>query len=133
MKLYDRQIVYDKYGGRCAYCGSEITLKDMQVDHIIPKQNFLWHLKNHHKIPAFLSHLTIDDCEHIDNKFPSCRTCNKWKSVYDLETFREEISKQPERLMRDSAQYRMARRYMLVAETKQDVIFYFEKHGIIKP
>lgn len=26
-----RQLVYDKYGGHCAYCGREIAYKDMQV------------------------------------------------------------------------------------------------------
>lgn len=31
-----RQLVYDKCGGHCAYCGKEIAYKDMQVDHIIP-------------------------------------------------------------------------------------------------
>lgn len=28
-----RRFVYDKYGGRCAYCGSKIAFEDMQVDH----------------------------------------------------------------------------------------------------
>ena len=31
-----RQQVYDKYHGHCAYCGREITMKEMQVDHIVP-------------------------------------------------------------------------------------------------
>ena len=129
MNKIERKTVYDKFDGRCAYCGSKIEMHEMQVDHIIPKQNY-WHcLKNHFRVPLFLSHLTIDDCEHIDNKFPSCRVCNKWKSVYDIETFREEISAQPQRLMRDSSQYRMASRYSLIKETNNDVIFYFEKHG----
>ena len=26
-----RQLVYDKCGGHCAYCGKEIAYKDMQV------------------------------------------------------------------------------------------------------
>ncbi len=38
MKI-DRQQVYDKCDGHCAYCGVEITLKQMQVDHIQPH----WH------------------------------------------------------------------------------------------
>ena len=29
-----RQQVYDKYNGRCAYCGCKLEYKDMQVDHI---------------------------------------------------------------------------------------------------
>ena len=32
-----REIVYNKYNGHCAYCGCEIEMKDMQVDHIVPK------------------------------------------------------------------------------------------------
>ena len=31
-----REIVWKKYGGRCAYCGREIAYKDMQVDHFLP-------------------------------------------------------------------------------------------------
>ena len=30
MKI-DRQKVYDKYNGHCAYCGKAITIKDMTV------------------------------------------------------------------------------------------------------
>lgn len=29
-----REAVYQKYGGRCAYCGRPIAYKDMQVDHL---------------------------------------------------------------------------------------------------
>ena len=29
-----REAVFNKYGGRCAYCGCELTLRTMQVDHI---------------------------------------------------------------------------------------------------
>ena len=40
-----REIVYNKYNGHCAYCGCEIEMKDMQVDHIVPKyrNNEMWH------------------------------------------------------------------------------------------
>jgi 5-methylcytosine-specific restriction endonuclease McrA len=36
-----RELVYNKCGGHCAYCGVEITSKQMQVDHIEPH----WHNK----------------------------------------------------------------------------------------
>ena len=29
--------VYNKFDGRCAYCGQKIEYKDMQVDHIFAK------------------------------------------------------------------------------------------------
>lgn len=32
----ERQAVYDKMEGHCAYCGCEISLQTMQVDHITP-------------------------------------------------------------------------------------------------
>lgn len=35
----ERQQVYEKYNGRCGYCGKHIELKDMQVDHIIAIRN----------------------------------------------------------------------------------------------
>lgn len=33
-----RQRVYEKYNGRCAYCGRKIEYKDMQVDHFVAKK-----------------------------------------------------------------------------------------------
>ena len=33
-----REQVYNKYYGHCAYCGKEIQYKDMQLDHLIPRQ-----------------------------------------------------------------------------------------------
>ena len=32
----ERQQIYDMFNGHCAYCGCEITLKQMQADHIEP-------------------------------------------------------------------------------------------------
>ena len=34
----EREEVLKKYDGHCAYCGAEITLKQMQVDHLIPME-----------------------------------------------------------------------------------------------
>ena len=57
-----REIVYNKYNGHCAYCGCEIEMKDMQVDHIVPKyrNNEMWHKG---KIGT----------DEISNLNPSCR------------------------------------------------------------
>ena len=37
MKKEDRIKVWVKYVHHCAYCGKEIKLEDMQVDHFVPK------------------------------------------------------------------------------------------------
>nr|DAI89472.1 MAG TPA: RECOMBINATION ENDONUCLEASE VII [Caudoviricetes sp.] len=124
----ERQKVYKKLNGHCAYCGREILIKDMQIDHIIPQLNFEWIFKNNIQdmIPEFLIHLTESDLHHIDNLNPACRVCNKWKSTYHLELFRSEIQDQVKRLQLRSSNYRIAKLYGLIEETEAKVKFYFE-------
>jgi 5-methylcytosine-specific restriction endonuclease McrA len=125
MKI-NREEVYNKCGGRCAYCGNQIKIKEMQVDHIIPTSFFSQHINNKVRVPKFLNHLTESDVNHMDNLLPTCRVCNKWKSAHDLELFRKEIEEQVRRLNDYSSNYRMAKRYGLVEETIKPIIFYFE-------
>ena len=126
MKI-DREKIYDKFGGRCGYCGTIIDIKNMQVDHIISQRNFDFHIKNRHfHTPSFLKHLKEWDVHHFDNLMPSCRKCNNYKSSMSLETFKEEIKKQIERL-EASVNFWLAKRFWLVKETGAEVIFYFEK------
>lgn len=119
--------IYEKCNGKCAYCGNDISLKEMQIDHIIPQRNFEMHVKNKYKIPTFLTHLTIDDLNDNDNLLPACRVCNGWKSTYHLDLFRSEIEEQTKRLNERSSNYRMAKKYGLIEETKIPVVFYFEQ------
>lgn len=65
--------------------------------------------------------------DEIENMFPSCPRCNLWKKTFDIETFRQEIGKQVERLRRDSSQFRMAEDYGLISENSSEVEFYFEQ------
>lgn len=125
MKI-DRAKVHEKCGGHCGYCGVEIEIKEMQVDHIIPSSFYLHHIKNKHRVPSFLSHLTESDVNHIDNLLPTCRVCNKWKSAHDLELFRRELSEQVKRLNDYSSNYRIAKKYGQIEETPKPIVFYFE-------
>ena len=52
-----RESVYQKYGGRCAYCGRKIDYKNMWVDHFRPVRA-----------------LSTDnaDVDDISNLMPSC-------------------------------------------------------------
>jgi 5-methylcytosine-specific restriction endonuclease McrA len=121
-----RELIFNKYNGHCAYCGCEIKLKDMQVDHIIPKRNYRTHVGNKWKVPEFLNHLTLQDENHLDNLMPTCRVCNKWKSAHYLELFRVELFEQIKRLNNYSSNYRIAKRYGLVKEDIKPIVFYFE-------
>jgi hypothetical protein len=92
----------------------------MQVDHIEPKFRGF----SDKEIERYGRDRGDDSLSNLN---PSCTRCNRWKSTYSLEQFREEISKQCERLKRDSNQYRMALDYGLITETQNQVVFWFEK------
>lgn len=58
---------------------------------------------------------------------PSCISCNIDKNSLDLEDWRWMIKNKVVCLNRDSTTYQKAKRYGLVVETNNDVVFYFEK------
>lgn len=116
MSKPNRQVVYEKYNGHCAYCGIEIEIKDMQVDHIIPQ----WWLKSK---PPYANPEEVH-CE--GNYMPACRSCNNYKSGNPLEVFREGVQSQLDVLRRDRPTFRLAERYGLIECKSKVVVFYFE-------
>lgn len=126
MKI-NRDIIYNKFKGRCAYCGHKIKIGDMQVDHIIPKSTYSFHMETRHKVPPFLSHLTIYDVNHVDNLFPSCQVCNLRKLNYSLEDFRSEVGELVNILENKSQTYKLAKRFNFVTTKRvKSFKFYFE-------
>jgi 5-methylcytosine-specific restriction endonuclease McrA len=116
----DRELVWLKCNKRCGYCGNEITLKQMQIDHIVP----VFRGWKDEELDRYNLTRGTDD---FDNLLPTCARCNKWKSTHKLEQFRKEIELQLERLRRDSPGYRLALDYGLIKENEKKVVFYFEK------
>lgn len=100
-----REIVRNKYGGRCAYCGVPLSER-FQVDHIKPKLRGGTH--------------------EIDNLNPACARCNNWKLWYTVEEYRSEIAAQHSRLLRDQAGYRLAHDFDQIEPTTRPVVFWFE-------
>ena len=109
----ERQQVYEKYDGRCAYCGKEIEFKDMQVDHLVSLHN--------------------GGADSMDNYMPACRMCNHYKRTASLETFRKLISEIPHKLKRDSYIYRVGVAYGII-EPREDpkIRFHFEVMDMFK-
>lgn len=119
MKKSDREKIYNKYNGRCAYCGEKLKPR-WHVDHIEP---IIRDLKDSSK------------CEYperdiLSNFNPSCPRCNILKSSLSIEQFRVNIAKMVESLNKYSVQYQVSSRYNLVKETNNDVIFFFETHPV---
>ncbi|MDB5199160.1 MAG: hypothetical protein JWO92_1123 [Chitinophagaceae bacterium] len=153
MKKEDREIVFNKYAGRCAYCGCELQ-KGWHVDELEPvRRNRKWipahwgeGLKETAECNSDTHPDTIfrkwndgkwvaDGCKHpenfnIDNQNPACASCNINKHSMSLEQFRESIQQYVQSLNLYSVQYKIAKRYGLIEEINKPVVFYFET---IKP
>ena len=104
-----RQLVFDKMGGHCAYCGCEFSLQTMQVDHIVP--------------------LRKGGADTLGNMWPACRSCNHYKHTLTIEQFREEIGRLTARLRERSYIYRLALRHGCIKESRKPVRFYFEREA----
>jgi 5-methylcytosine-specific restriction endonuclease McrA len=116
----NREEVYNKCDGHCGYCGKEITIKQMQVDHIKP-------LYRNDKVTTLEVWGVERGTNDFENLLPSCSRCNKWKSTYSVENFRDIVQKSIDRLDRDTPNFRLAKDYGLLTVTDKKVIFYFEK------
>lgn len=107
-KLRERKFIYMKYDGHCAYCGTMISYKEMQIDHIIPRCSALC------------------DPMAISNKNPSCRRCNHYKRAETLENFRKQMKTLHERVMNIYI-VKVAVDFGIIKIEPFDGKFYFEK------
>lgn len=112
----ERRVVYDKYNGHCAYCGCEIPFKGFNADHLHCIRNY-----------EYTEEFTGIDVHSIDNLMPACGSCNRYKATMDLETFRKQLQKIPDRLQRNVCTYNIAIRFGMVQENREPIKFYFER------
>ena len=148
-KTKDREIIFNKYGGKCAYCGEELQ-KGWHVDELLPvRRKWKYTEANYyHKVTGEVKPVGVlgrdnDDYKwkdsrkvadgmehperlHIDNQMPSCPSCNINKHADSIEEFRKNIMGYVVSLNRDSTQYKVAKRYGLIGETRNPVVFHFE-------
>ena len=118
------EMVYQKYDGHCAYCGKEIKLSEMQVDHIIPIAHSIYGPCNEaEKVREMFADGSING---IENLMPSCRSCNYYKGMGNIEQFRERILLQLGHTCRSSFQTRLAMQYGMITYKPWDGKFYFE-------
>ena len=103
----ERKKVFDTYNGHCAYCGTQVTFRGMQIDHVKP--------------------LAIGGEDKLENMFPACRSCNKYKHTLDIEGFRTYLEGIPKRVRRDNIAFQVGERFGLVQANDTKVEFYFEK------
>lgn len=66
----NRNKIYNKYNGQCAYCGNRIEIESFEIDHKEPKRS--------------------GGTDEENNLMPTCKTCNHYKRALPLEEYRIE-------------------------------------------
>lgn len=119
-----RKQVFDKYGGKCAYCGCDLV-KGWHVDHLQPVRRHQTYDEDKRR---FVYTGTVDhpEREDINNYMPACASCNINKHSMSLEDFRRLITGFMKHLNEVNTQYKIAKRYGLVIEDVKPIVFYFE-------
>lgn len=117
-KKENRIAVYNRFGGRCSYCGVELDINKFHVDHLEPlRRGEIGYVRNH----------TFENC------MPSCAQCNSSKSSFPLEVWRRELELKVSRLNKYYSIYRICKSFNLVSESGNCVVFHFEiynqQHG----
>ncbi len=124
MKKTDRELIFNKYDGKCAYCGCELT-KGWHADHIEPIVRDFIYNKNKQRFETNGIYRNPEN-DNLQNYNPSCPSCNIQKNSYTLEQFRENIKQFVNSLNQYSTQYKFAKKYGLISETDIEVKFHFE-------
>jgi len=73
-----RRKVYNRYNGRCAYCGVYMMFEEFTIDHINPESLYKKKMVNFN---------------NLSNLMPSCRLCNSRKGNTNLDIFRKVVQK----------------------------------------
>lgn len=102
-----RKEVYFKYNKKCAYCGNEISLNEMKVDHLVPKSK--------------------GGLDEIENLMPSCEICNHYKDSHNIHKFKYLMTGIINKIKKLYI-IKVAMRYGLI-EFKNFTTFYYERES----
>lgn len=115
LKKAEREKVRMKYGGRCAYCGTELGDR-WHADHLAP----VIRLADERGAEQGQNH-------NLANMMPACAPCNISKGRQGLEGWRAWLAGHVTSLNQYHPIYRLVKAYGLIAETGAKVVFHFEK------
>jgi hypothetical protein len=116
-KMNKRELIFNKTGGKCLYCGCDLSGLRWQADHFYP----LIRVNGKPRNP---------ELDVIDNLFPACGPCNNFKSSNSIEGMRMCIKEQFVNVPKNSTGCRQLMRLNLVDISEKPVVFWFEKNGI---
>ena len=129
-KKEERKYLFDMYGGKCSYCGCELGDK-WHADHKEPVRRLVQTIYDSEKQKYRYTRIGMENphLDTLENKTPSCASCNINKHAMGVEEFRLFIQGFIDTLNRHNVCYKVAKRYGLLTETGNKVEFYFERHN----
>ena len=89
-----RKLVWELYGGRCAYCHASVAFDEMTIDHVIPQSDFE----------------TEQEADVTENLCLCCKICNVYKGSLSLREFRAQTNSANNALLKLEAEKRKAER-----------------------
>jgi len=105
-----RLFVFEKYDGKCAYCGCELV-KGWNADHITPK--------------------AYGGGNELRNLNPSCKECNNYKRYMTVQEFRyyakQMFNDKLEYLFKSKTKMQIAINMGVIKIEPWDGVFYFER------
>lgn len=113
MKI-NRDLIRNKFGGKCAYCGNELS-NIWHADHLIPIMRGYGENGGYGNTYA----------DSVFNLMPACPPCNIDKATFSIEEWRKLLSTKLDALRKYTSNYRVALRFGLVTEQPKTITFYF--------
>lgn len=129
-----REILKMKFGGKCAYCGHELTAR-WQADHVAPvHRETEWRRQPNGMMKCVATGvLGRPENDHEDNLVPSCAPCNNDKHGMTLKSWRRRLEELPGVCERNHSAYRHAVRFGLIVPAPKKVVFHFESYDAQPP
>lgn len=119
-----REALRQKFDGRCAYCGCELTV--MHADHFEPVIRVTrdpWG----RPLPSSERSLIKPERNTVSNMMPSCKPCNLHKGGYSLNVWRDIIQRSADIVRKQTSTFRAGERFGVIAVSDEPVTFYFER------
>lgn len=104
IKSTKRKLIWELYGGRCAYCHTSVAFDEMTIDHIQPQSAFE----------------SVQEADVTENLCLCCRVCNVYKGALSLKEFRAQTNTANEALLKWEAEKRKAERRIKYISAEMD-------------
>ena len=117
-----RQNLFNRFGGKCAYCGCDLPLR-WHADHFEPVERAPDYSADN---PFKTWKPTRPDRDVISNMMPSCPPCNIDKHSMNLESWRTWLQTRLEALCKTPG-FKLLSAHGLVKTTGAPIVFHFER------